>query len=384
MEYARVIAEWEAAGKRPPGVVADPTVNELLMRYWREEAEKRYRNSTQLDNVRLALKPLKALYGTTAAKEFSPLKLKAVRQQMAATNICRGTVNDRVQTIRRVFKWAVENELLPPSVFHGLQAVSGLRKGCGDAKESLPVRPVARSVVEATLPELPPIVADMVSLHMETGMRSGELCIMRACDLDMSGKLWLYRPASHKTAHHGHQRIIAIGPKGQAIIRRYLKPNLEASLFSPADSVEIQNRNKRAKRKTPLWPAHERRQAKRRKGRRRRTLGNRYDSRAYAHAIRRACDLAFPLPVPLAKGDKETIAAWQDRLTPEQKAELKAWRKAHAWHPHQLRHLRATELRREFGLDVARAVLGHRTPIFTEIYAEIDAAKAMEAMARVG
>ena len=54
------------------------------------------------------------------------------------------------------------------------------------------------------------------------------------------------------------------------------------------------------------------------------------------------------------------------------------------WHPHQLRHAAATRLRREFGLDVTRAVLGHSTPVVTEVYAELDAAKAAEAMGRVG
>jgi integrase len=243
---------------------------------------------------------------------------------------------------------------------------------------------VARSVVEATLPSLPSVLADMVSLQMETGMRSGELCILRACDLDTGGKVWLYRPESHKTAHHGYQRNIAIGPKGQAILRRHLKPNIEAYLFSPAESVERQNRDKRAGRKTPLWPSHQRHQEKRRRRRKRRALGDRYDSRAYAHAIRRACERAFPPPEPLAQRDKETYKEWMSRLTAEQRAELAAWRKAHRWHPHQLRHLRATELRREFGLDVARAVLGHRTPIVTEIYAEIDTAKAIDAMSRIG
>src|SRR6476620_5800052 len=36
-EYARVIAEWEAAGRRPPRslAAADLTVNELALRYWR-------------------------------------------------------------------------------------------------------------------------------------------------------------------------------------------------------------------------------------------------------------------------------------------------------------------------------------------------------------
>ena len=64
--------------------------------------------------------------------------------------------------------------------------------------------------------------------------------------------------------------------------------------------------------------------------------------------------------------------------------QLKAWQKAHRWHPHQLRHTRAMELKREAGLDVARAVLGHRSPIITEHYATLDVAKAAEVMARIG
>ena len=55
-----------------------------------------------------------------------------------------------------------------------------------------------------------------------------------------------------------------------------------------------------------------------------------------------------------------------------------------SWHPHQLRHNAGTALRRQFGLDVARAVLGHSTPDVTEIYAELDEAKARDAMERMG
>jgi integrase len=54
------------------------------------------------------------------------------------------------------------------------------------------------------------------------------------------------------------------------------------------------------------------------------------------------------------------------------------------WHPHQLRHTKATEIRREAGLDAARAVLGHRSPVVTEVYAEVDQTKAAEVMARLG
>jgi integrase len=54
------------------------------------------------------------------------------------------------------------------------------------------------------------------------------------------------------------------------------------------------------------------------------------------------------------------------------------------FHPHQLRHAKATEIRREAGIDAARAVLGHRSPQVTEVYAEIDMNKAAEVMGRIG
>ena len=54
------------------------------------------------------------------------------------------------------------------------------------------------------------------------------------------------------------------------------------------------------------------------------------------------------------------------------------------WHPHQLQHDAATRLRREFGLDVAGAVLGHKSPAVTEVYAELDRARAVDAMEEIG
>ena len=66
------------------------------------------------------------------------------------------------------------------------------------------------------------------------------------------------------------------------------------------------------------------------------------------------------------------------------RARVAVKRVAPKWHPHQLRHNAATRLRREFGLDVARAVLGHSSPVVTEVYAELDQAKAAEAMAKIG
>jgi site-specific recombinase XerD len=54
------------------------------------------------------------------------------------------------------------------------------------------------------------------------------------------------------------------------------------------------------------------------------------------------------------------------------------------WHPNQLRHNAATSIRREHGLDVARVILGHSKSVTTEVYAEVDTAKARQIMAIVG
>lgn len=54
------------------------------------------------------------------------------------------------------------------------------------------------------------------------------------------------------------------------------------------------------------------------------------------------------------------------------------------WHPIQLRHTAEAKFRLEHGRDVAKAILGHRLVETTQVYADIDAAKAAGIMARVG
>ena len=55
-----------------------------------------------------------------------------------------------------------------------------------------------------------------------------------------------------------------------------------------------------------------------------------------------------------------------------------------AWSPNQLRHTRATEVRTEHGLDSVQAVLGHRHARVSEIYGELNTAKAVEVARRSG
>src|SRR5262249_22795607 len=154
---------------------------------------------------KLSLRPLRELYGFTRAADFGPLALKAIREalihkpivrneRVVCHGLARGVINQRIGRIKHLFKWAVENELVLPSVYQGLAAVSGLQRGRSEARETRKVQPVSVALVEDTLQHLLPVVADMVRLLLLTGMRAGELVIMRGCDLDTTGAVWLYKP----------------------------------------------------------------------------------------------------------------------------------------------------------------------------------------------
>jgi site-specific recombinase XerD len=354
-EYDRQIARWLANGRRGDPR-SDASVVELMARYVRH-ADSYYvkdgRPTGEPGMVRLSLRPLARLYGDTPAKDFGPTALKAVRQAHIDAGLCRNEVNRRAQHVVRFFRWCVENELVPSAVLHALKAVPGLKRGRCDVRESEPVRAVADAAVDAIRPHVSRQVWAMVELQRLTGMRPGEAILMRTMDLDVTGPVWEYVPGRHKTEHHGRERRVYLGPKAQEVVRPWLRADLAAYLFSPAEA-EAERMGR------PARPG----------------LGARYTVRSYHKSIARGCDRAHPHPT------LEGVA--KDELTPDRAADLKEWRRAHRWHPNRLRHNAATRLRREFGLDVARVILGHSSPAVTEVYAEVDRAKAVDVMGRVG
>ena len=54
------------------------------------------------------------------------------------------------------------------------------------------------------------------------------------------------------------------------------------------------------------------------------------------------------------------------------------------WHPHQLRHTAATAIRARYGVEAARAVLGHARVATTELYAERDRQMAIRVAGEMG
>ena len=196
------------------------------------------------------------------------------------------------------------------------------------------------------------------------------------------GAAWICRLKEHKTAWHGHERRIYIGPRAQRVLAPFLLGDPSAYCFSPTEAEAERRERLHDERTTPLSCGNV--PGSNRKDDPERTAGERCTTDSYRRAIARACDHAFPPPEPLAKREDETIAEWQARLTPEQKKGLATWQKARRWHPHQLRHNAATELRKEFGIEAASIPLGHRSPAITELYAEQDEQQAIEAIMKVG
>jgi integrase len=266
---------------------------------------------------------------------------------MIDAGLSRGVINRRVGRVVRLFKWAVAEELVPEATHRALATVSGLQAGRTEARESRRVGPVPWAAVEATLPHLSPMVRAMVLLQWYTGARPGEVRCARTRDVDRSGAVWLYTPASHKTERHGHRRVIAVGPKAQAVLRPLLMPEEpDRLIFSPAAAVRMSRAERRARRKTKVPPS----QADRRKPSPRRRPGEVYTKAAYAGAVYRGCRKA--------------------RVEP--------------WHPHQLRHAFATQANRRFGVEEVQTALGHATLSATQIYAEKSVAKATEIALAIG
>lgn len=246
-KYQRLVAQWTERQTDSVCHVTSSSIDvsnlrvcELLVAYLDFAKGYYVKNGCptgEYRNMKDAIRPLLDLYETTPVREFGPAALRAVREKMIASNLSRKVVNARINRIKRIFKWGVEHELVDSAVLQGLQSVSPLKEGRSKARETNRVMPVPQQHIDAVLARATTPVKAMISVQLLTGMRPGEVVLMRACDIDMSDRVWEYRPASHKTEHLGKERIILIGVQAQAIIGSFLKPEVDAYLFSPKDVV---------------------------------------------------------------------------------------------------------------------------------------------------
>jgi len=365
-KYDRIVAEWlELRSAGMPTVpaasegsgnprFADLTIDELILAF-DQHAQTHYRaadgsSTGEADNFKDAFKQLRQFYGGGQARLFGPLALRTVREEMIGEGLARTTINARVRRIRHLFRWGASMELVPVTVCQALATVQGLQRGRTMAPEPEGMSAVPAEIVGKARPFMSPPVAALVQLQLLTGGRLGELLVMRPCNLDRSGLVWVYRPRQHKTEHKGKGRAVFLGPQAQQVLAPFLAEDLgpDDYLFSPRRWMAQKNAQRALTRKTPRQPSHA--LGKRRKNRPTWKLRERYSRVSYRQAIVRACRKAG---VP-------------------------------DWTPLQLRHTAATRIRAEFGIEMARVILGHSRVETSQIYAEKDMAQAGALMGKIG
>ena len=347
---AEVVTPRALREKRQAGVPV--TLDELIFVYRRHARAYYVKNGKVTREAEMVVEVTDLLgrqHGDEYVDDFGPVKLDDFRDDLITDrDWSRKYINKQVTRLVAMFRWAVAKELCRPEVYARLAALGGLKKGRSAARETPGVTVVENERVDATMPFLPEIVADMVRFQRLTSARPGEVCSLCPGDLDRRGDVWVYTPDEHKTEHHEKHRRVFIGPKAQAVLAQYLLRPADQFCFSPAESIARARRRQREARKTPLSCGN--RAGTNRAARPKWKPSSRYKVASYRMAIRRGCE-------------KAGVAVWT---------------------PNQLRHSAATEIRERYGLEAAQVICGHATADVTQVYAERDWKLAIRVAGEMG
>jgi len=344
-----------------PAVVQQPngvfTVSHVTAIY-REHVKTKYPHSEQ-DRQRCdrLCEILEEHYADIPVEEFGPVKLAEVRELLVKHGLrkspdekrgksrktSRKYVNRLTRAVIAIFNHGVSKELVRVEKVAQLRTLEPLKYGQTEAVENDDVMPVNIDDVRKTAKHLSPIIKAMLRVQIATGMRPKEIFSMRPCDIDRSGVVWLYSPASHKTKHKGKKRVIPIVGDARDAITDYLNRETDAYLFSPAEAMAWMRSVSTANRKTPAKYGN--RVGTNRVTNPKRQPSGQYTAQSYRQAIQRAAKTAG----------------------------------VSHWHPYQLRHLTATVVRAALGgTEGAQALMGHSTALMTDHYAM----KSIEAATR--
>lgn len=377
--YGQFKKEWDVTHAPPPRVrPGAATVGEVLVAYYRHRQREGVGRS-DLGRLKRACWFAKKYHRADPAASFRGPVLKALRRRMlvapcrrhrkgeAPAPLSRRYVNRLVNDLKACWRWAASEDLVPTEVADNLSMVATVRKHKG-GRELPRVTDVEPWAVEATLPELHRVAADMVRLQQLAGMRPKELCLLRRRDVstcpaervplpesrkhlaavDVDGaRVWLAVPESHKTLWRGPRpRAIALGPRAQAVLRPYVEGRPpDAYLFSPLAAV---NEWRLAHDRLPVHAAA-------------RTPGEHYTTQSYGRAVKAA----------VARANRK-----------REKADPPVEPVPH-WMPNQLRHAAATAAAERFDRATASAMLGNGMDVIDR-YVEQELQKAARAAAAIG
>jgi integrase len=320
-------------------------------------------SETHFVQLRRAFDVLLEAHSRTPVDEFGPVLLEAYQRKLADAEYSRGYIGHMVKSIRAAWKWAARREKIPVEMYERLKTVPGIRPGRTKAREPVPVTSVDPETVDATIRRALPPVAAMIRLQRLAGMRPQDVCKLRPCDVKRGGVVnlpngatidldglgvWLYLPEKHKGTWRGKMRVVVIGPIGQSVLTPFLNREETMPCFSPREAMDHFRESQRAARLASGGGSGGSR--KKLSKNRTRKPGERYTTASYGRSIERAARKAGVTP----------------------------------WNPNQLRHAAGVEIRHKFGLDAARAMLGHDDPKTTMIYAPKDVETAVEVAKKIG
>ena len=308
-----------------PATTPDKTTVAELCDAWRDYCRIYYRANgkptSAATNAILGVQMFRHLYSSRRVAELRHADMLVLRDALVRSGVARTTINRRLWIVKSMLAWGLDESLITATAKAELSQGRPIKRGRTAAKEMPPVRPVDDDCIRAALPKMQPNLADMVRVHRLTGMRPVELCALRWSLIDRTRTPWVYTPPAeaNKNAWRGEMgkpRAICIGPRARAILARYADGN--DTPFSPLRNMAQWLAARHAARKTPTYGV-------RKSQRPPRVVGEAWTTSAYTKSIRRACKRAGVPP----------------------------------WGANRLRHAFATLVRREYGLDAARAVLGH-------------------------
>ncbi len=186
----------------------------------------------EIDCLQSATKPLREMYGFTPVKDFTPLMLKAVREAFIAKGWTRGFCNRSTNRLRGIFKWGVENGIVPVATWQALTAITPLKSGRCEAHDNDKREAVSDEIIAAVRPRLKQRNQDILDLLLLTGARIGELLSVTWSMINRTDDIWLVELEHHKTAYRGKLRKLHFGKRAQAILARYEHVPADARIFN--------------------------------------------------------------------------------------------------------------------------------------------------------
>jgi len=369
-ERLRLIGQQLARPKSStvPSFSGELSVIEAFERY-RAYAEKRYADSRARHRIRQAIGAAIADDKRAAMpiSQFDRAVLLEIRDELTARQpaLSRRYINNLATAVKTAISWMVDRRIAPPAVLYEVRALKQLiYLECGADAERPKVQSVDPAIVARTLPFCPPTVQAMVRLQQLTGMRPGELVIMRRCDVSTSPTqrvdvpcldatvaaeeidgvlIWRYAPSQHKGIWRGKYRVIPIGPEAQAVLAPFLlRREPDEYVFQPMESMKGE------------------------RGKNMIRVGQRYKVRSYYEAIDRA----------VARHNRKLRDSGRLLFFAEILPN---------WFPYRLRHSLGTAAAGKIDSDAAGLLLGHSPGSRAlNIYVEDSLRKAAEAARKIG